>query len=251
MVTSLVLSLVIGPFISATGYRLGAQYVAGEAPNPFEPGLLALAWRFLLVGVAWLALYLGAAVLIVAFFAIAQAVVGGALTFLLVAIGVVVASLLMVVRLSLAPVMVLSGAGPIAALRSSWDLTRGHFGVAFRWLFVTGLLVAVIGGLIGAALGLVAGAIGQPQLGQLASGLITGPVLVLQAIIQILLARLLSGPIEQHRPGAAPNLDERFARRWMTWLPVWPGTYHVPVRHNPGRGHDAATRRARPAGAPT
>ena len=212
LAATLVLSLVIGPFLAATGYRLAGQYVDGQPPNPFGPGIVNLAWRFVLLALAWVAVYLVAAVLLIAFFVVALSTLGPALTFLIVFVVVLAGGLILGVRLALASVILLSGAGPIAALQMSWEMTRGHFGVVFRWLFVTGVLLAIIGGVLGGAIGLVFGAIGLPLAGQLVAGVITAPVLVIQAIIQILLVRLLSGPIEPPPPPPVPEWMSGSAR---------------------------------------
>jgi hypothetical protein len=206
--TSTLLGLVLGPFLSAITFRLGAQYVDGQEPSPFGAGLVSLAWRFFVFTVLIVGLYLGAAVLIVAFVAVAQAILGMGLTILIVFLVALIGTLILGIRLALTPVVLLTGVGPIAALKRSWALTRGRFGITFRWLFVTGLLLAITSGLIGAAIGLVFEGLRVPQVGQLIVGALTGPVLVIQAIVLILLTRVLSGPIEAPLPPPVPT--------WMT-----------------------------------
>jgi hypothetical protein len=208
LAASVLLSLVIGPFLFATSYRLAQQYVDGQDPNPWGPGIVALAGRFLLFALTLLLLYLGASLLLIALYVVTQAIVGAGLAVVIVLLIFMVATLILVIRLSLSPAMLLSGSGPIAALRQSWELTRGHFGVAFRWLFVSTMLIGIVVAVIGGAVGLVFGSIGQPFVGQVVTTVVAAPANVMQAIVIILLARLLSGPIEAPPPAPMPE--------WMT-----------------------------------
>src|SRR5687768_2435294 len=162
IVGSMVTGIVVGPLLGAVMYRLATQYVDGEPPEPFGPGIVDLAWRcflqpivfVLLAGVGTLAL------LLLAVFV--QAIAGVGLAILVATIAGIIGYLLLVFRVVLAPVLLLEGAGPVESIGRSWQLTRGHLGRVFRWVIVSGLIIglgaAVISGLIAAMFA----AIGQP-----------------------------------------------------------------------------------------
>lgn len=70
--------------------------------------------------------------------------------------------------------VILEGAGPIAALRRSWGLTRGAWWHTLGVLFVAGLLVGLVSGVVGAIFGAVGGVLifsGSDVLGQVVANL--------------------------------------------------------------------------------
>lgn len=150
-------------------------------------------------------LSIAALLIVVLLVAVLQAIVGAGLAVLIVAIvGIGVATFL-ILRLSLAPAILLTGAGPIEALIRSWHLSRGRLGIVFRWLVATIVLIGVTTTVIGAAIGAVFDGFGQLEVGQLIGAAITGPVLLIEAIVLILLARLLSGPVAAPEPPELPT----------------------------------------------
>jgi len=205
LVVSMILLLVLGPLASAVIYRLGLQYVEGESPRPFAPGIVNLAWRYFLQGLAVLLLILLASLALVLIAAVTNALVGPGAAIL---VAFILAFALVVVvglRLGLAPILLLWGAGPIEAIDRSWNLTRGHLGRVFRWFVVVGVLVALLSAAISGVITALFSAVGLPFVGQLMGGIVVAPLGVMQAIGFIQLARLLQNPIPPPAPPALPD----------------------------------------------
>jgi hypothetical protein len=202
-VVYVVVSLVLTPVILAVTYRLAQQYIDGEDPQPFAPGIVNLAWRYFLQTLVFFVLAFGGVLAVVAAIAILQSIVGIGLAVLLTVIGGCVAYVYIILRLGLAPVLLLWGAGPIEAIGRSWALTRGHMGRVFRWLIVSAVVVGIAAGIIGAVVGAVFAAFGQLVLGQLFGTLFAAPLGLVGSIVFVLLARLLSNPIPPPSPTAA------------------------------------------------
>jgi hypothetical protein len=203
VILSIVLSLAITPFASALAYRLAARFVDGQPPRPFPIGILNLAWRFLLQALALFGLVLGFVLVCLVVFAILQGVAGLGLAVFVTLIAAIVGAVVLVTRVSIAPALLLSGAGPVESITMAWQMTRGHGLMVFRWFIVIGVIVAVAASVIGGLLQVLAGAVGQPLLGSIVSSVAAGPTSVIYAIILIRLSRLLSGPIP---PPAPPDL---------------------------------------------
>jgi hypothetical protein len=206
---TIVLSLVIGPIAAAVVYRHAEEYVEGKAPDPFGPGVGNLAWRFFLQTLVYTILVSAYVLACIVAFAVLQAIVGVGLAILLTVVAAIVVYFVVVVRIGLAPVMLLQGAGPIGSILQSWQLTKGQYGRVFRWLFVTYCILGIGAALIGGALGAVLGAAGLYGLAQLIATAITAPFIVMGAIVAILLVRLLRSP--EPPPPPKPALPE-----WMT-----------------------------------
>ncbi len=203
MVVSVLLVIVLGPLGAAVVYRLGRQYVDGEPPRPFAPGIVALAVRYLLQTLALLLLFLLAGLALILLTALANAILGAGAAFLL---AIILAFALVVVgalRLALAPIMLLWGAGPIEAIDRSWSLTRGHLGRVFRWLFVIGLLVGSLSAAVSGVIAALFSAVGLSSVGQLAGAVVVAPFGLMQAIGLVQLARLLQNPIPPPTPPPA------------------------------------------------
>lgn len=209
LIAALVLILVISPIASAVMFKLAQQYVDGEAPRPFAPGIASLALRYFLTmlviaALAVVALLVGAIV-----FGLVQAVAGAGLAFLIAFVGEFVAYLYLFLRLSLVFVLLLSGYGPVETFKRSWELTRGHMGRVFRWLFVSGLVVGIAAGLIGAIVGALFIGFDQPVLGQVLGTVLAAPFGIVSSIVLVLLVRLLTSPVPS-APPPSPALPE-----WM------------------------------------
>ena len=106
-------------------------------------------------------------------------------------------------RVGLAPVFLLWGAGPIESIGRSWELTRGQLGRVFRWVLVSAVLVGIAAAAIGAIVGALFTAFGQPVAGQLMGTVVAAPLGLVGSIVFVLLARLLSSPIQPPPPAAA------------------------------------------------
>jgi len=200
---SIVTGIVVGPLLSAVMYRLARQYVEGAPPEPFGPGIVGLAWRFFLQTLVLFvlgAISLLAAILVLAFL---YGIAGAGVAILVATIGWLVVYLLVVLRVVLAPVLLLEGAGPVESIGKSWALTRGHIGRVFRWVIVSGLIVGLGAALISAVIaGLFAG-LGQPAVGQFLGTLVASPIGLVGTIVVVLLARLLSSPVQAPPPPPA------------------------------------------------
>jgi hypothetical protein len=200
-----ILLLVLGPLSSAVIYRLALQYVEAEPPRPFAPGIVNLAWRYFLQGLALFLLIFLACLALVLIAAVTNALLGAGAALL---VGVILAFTLVVVvglRLGLAPIMLLWGAGPIEAIDRSWNLTRGHLGRVFRWFVVVGVLIALLSAAISGVIGAVFAAARLPFLGQLAGAVVVAPLGVMQVIGLVQLARLLQNPIAPPPPPSLPD----------------------------------------------
>ena len=120
------MATILGPLASASTYRLSQQYIDGQEPDPFGPGVVSLAWRYFLQTLVFVAVGIALLVAFVLAFTGLQAITGWGLAFVITAVAAVVAYLLIVLRLGLAPVMLLWGAGPIESIGRSWRLAEGH-----------------------------------------------------------------------------------------------------------------------------
>lgn len=218
-VGSVVFGIVLGPLLSAVMYRLAQQFVDGEPAVPFAPGVVGLAWRFFLQTIALLLIVVLAAFAGVLVLALLQGVTGIGPAILILIIGVFAAFLYVVLRLGLAPVLLLWGAGPIEAFGKSWELTRGHLGRVFRWFVVSGLIVGLLGGVVSATISAIFGTMGQAAVGQYLGTLLVAPVGLVTAIVQVLLARLLISPPQAPPPPPA--------------LPDWMHPTTTPADHPP------------------
>jgi hypothetical protein len=203
IIASVLLAIVIAPISAATAYRLALQYTNGEPPRPFGPGFIDLAWRFFLQIVALLLLILGSAFGLVVAFAMLQAVIGFGLAALLAMIAWIVATVAFVARLAIAPALLVGGAGPVESITWAWRMTEGQAVRVLRWVLVTGIIAGIAASAISGLISVVLGAVGQYLLGSVAAAAITGPFSVVGAVVIILLARLLSGPVE---PPPTPEL---------------------------------------------
>jgi hypothetical protein len=202
LIAFMIFAIVLGPLAGAVIYRLGLQYIEGEPPRPFAPGIVNLAWRFFLQTLALLLLViLGiAAVLLIG--AISFAILGPGLGLLLTVILAGVLIVVILLRLGIAPVFLLWGAGPIEAIDKSWALTRGHLGRVFRWFAVIGVLVGSLSVAFSSVVAALFEAIGLAFIGQVVGSVVVAPLAVMQAIGFVQLARLLSNPIPPPSPPA-------------------------------------------------
>ena len=132
-----------------------------------------------------------------------QAITGWGLAFVITAVAAVVAYLLIVLRLGLAPVMLLWGAGPIESIGRSWRLTEGHLARVFRWLIVTALIIGVVSSVLGGMVGAIFGSVGLAALAQVVAAGIAAPFSLVYTTVFILLARLLTSPDAPQPPSAA------------------------------------------------
>jgi hypothetical protein len=202
-----VVSILLTPVVLAVSYRLAQQYIEGEEPLPFGAGFVNLAWRYFLQTLLFFALaVVGVLALVLAFFVL-QAIAGVGLAILLTVVGAFVAYVFVILRVGLAPVLLLWGAGPVESIGRSWALTRGQLGRVFRWLTVSAVVVSVAAGVVGAVVGAVFGAFGQPIFGQLMGTLIAAPLGLVGSIVIVLLARLLSSPVPPSPPPATALPD--------------------------------------------
>ncbi len=219
-----VLLLVLGPLSSAVIYRLAFQYVQGQPPRPFAPGIANLAWRYFLQGLALLVFILLACFALVLIAAVSNAILGLGAALL---VTIILAFALVVVvglRLGLAPIMLLWGAGPVEAIDQSWNLTRGHLGRVFRWFVVVGVLIALLSAAISGVITALFSAAGLSFVGQLAGAVVVAPLGVMQVIGLVQLARLLQNPIPPPPPPPA--------------LPDW---MHTPGPQEPPGGPPVAS----------
>ena len=205
---TVIVSFVVTPLANAVMFRLGQQFVDGDAPQPFAPGIVGLAWRFFLQTLAIALIAIAAVIVLGIFFVILQAILGDALALLVVMIGGFIGYLYAVLRLGLSLVLLLTGAGPIEAMRLSWERTRGHAGRMFRWLFVSGVILGIAGGVIAALVGAVIGLLGQPIFGPILGPVVAAPFGLMGSIVLVLLARLISSPDQPPPPPPLPD--------WMT-----------------------------------
>ena len=203
-VATAILAVALAPFTASATYRVAMQYINGEPPRPFGPGFIDLAWRFLLLTLATLGLVLIGGALAIVGFAVLQAVVGFGLALLLVSISWIVLTFVFIVRLGIAPALLASGAGPVESLRRSWQMTHGHALRVLRWWIVLAVVIAVAGGAVSAVVNFAFGTVGMYTIGSIVTTALTGPLTVVEVIVLVLLARLLSGPIEPPPPPDLP-----------------------------------------------
>jgi hypothetical protein len=195
-----IFAIVLGPVASAVFYRLALQYVEGESPRPFAPGIVNLAWRFFLQTLALLLLAILGSIAVALISALTAAILGagfGILTFVILALVLVA---VVALRLGLAPVFLLWGAGPIEAIDKSWALTRGHVGRVFRWFVVIGVLIGALSAAVSSVIAALFSAVGLALVGQLVGTVLVAPLGVVQSIGFVQLARLLSNPIPPPAP---------------------------------------------------
>jgi hypothetical protein len=204
-----VVSFVVTPLANAVMFRLAQQFVDGAAPQPFAPGIVALAWRFFLQTLVFVLLAIAAVLVLGILFLVLQAILGAALALLITGIGGFIGYLFAVLRLGLSLVLLLTGAGPIEAMRLSWERTRGQMGRMFRWLFVSGLVLGIAGGVAAALVGAVIGVLGQPILGQILGPIVAAPFGLMGSIVLVLLARLISSPNQPPPPPPLPDWMNR------------------------------------------
>lgn len=203
LAVTLILLVVLGPLLSAVIYRLALQYVEGEPPRPLAPGIVNLAWRFFLQGLALFLLIVLAMLALVLIAALSNALLGPGVALL---VAVILGFALVVVvglRLGLAPIMLLWGAGPIEGIDRSWNLTRGHLGRVFRWFVVVGVLIALLSAAISGVITALFSALELPFVGQLVGPVVVAPLGVMQVIGLVQLARLLQNPIPPPLPPSA------------------------------------------------
>ena len=205
VVGSLVTGIVVGPLLSAVMYRLARQYVEGEPPEPFGPGIVGLAWQFFLQTLVFVVLAILGTIVVLLIAVVGAAIAGPGLAILVATIGGLIGYVLVVLRVVLAPVLLLEGATPLASIRRSWEMTRGHVGRVFRWVIVSGLIVGVGAAVISGLIAAVFAAMGQPGVGQFVGTLIASPIGLVGVIVVVLLARLLSGPVQAPPPPALPD----------------------------------------------
>jgi hypothetical protein len=208
LAASALLGIVLGPLVTAVVFQLAGQYLDGEPPRPFAPGIVDLALKFFLLTVTYLLLAAGGALVIATAFIVLQSIVGIGPAILICTIAAFVAYFAIAVRLAPASAVLLSGAGPVEAIKVSWELTRGQFGRVFRWLLVTVLVVGIASGVVAAVVGAVFGALGFQSLGQIFGAAVAAPVNLMAAIVLIRLTLLLSNP--NQAPPPPPPLPD-----WM------------------------------------
>jgi len=199
-----VISLVVGPLLSAVGYRLAAQYVDGQPARPFGPGILGLAWRYFLQTIAFVLLALGAILALLLVWAVLQAILGFALATAIVGAVAIIGYFAVLLRLAVAPVLLLNGDGPIEAIRHSWRLTSDRYLQLIRWLVVTALVVGIVTGLVNAIMVAIGDGVRQPLVGQIAGIIAITPLTMVSLIVYVRLTRLISGP--PPAPATAPSV---------------------------------------------
>jgi len=194
--------LLVGPLLSAVGYRLAAQYLDGEPARPFGPGILGLAWRFFLQTIAFILLAIVAALALILAWAVLQAILGFALATAIVGGVALIGYFAVLLRLAVAPVLLLDGDGPIEAIRHSWRLTTDRYLQLIRWLFVNALVIGIISGLANAIFVSMGTSTDQPVLAQFGALVVVTPLTMVSLIVYVRLTRLISGPPPP--PAAAP-----------------------------------------------
>ena len=197
------LAIVLTPVVNALAYRLAVQYANGEAAVPFGPGFVDLAWRFFLQTLAFIGLFLGGFLLFALLFLVGAST-GSGLVILLTFIAWFVVAFFFVVRLAVAPALLVSGLGPVESITTAWRMTKGHAIRVLRWVLVMGLIVGIAASVISTAVSLLFTALGLYIVGSVVAAAITGPFSVVYAIVLTLLVRLLSGPIEPPPPPELP-----------------------------------------------
>ena len=126
LAAALLAGLIVGPILTGGSYRLGSQFLRGEEARPFGAELPGLAWRIFLqqlILTVGILLLLFASVAVIALIGDGAGAVPVAFLVLLVLLAVFVA---VFIRVAVAIPLTLEGAGPVEALRRSWQLTAGH-----------------------------------------------------------------------------------------------------------------------------
>ena len=200
LAASALLGIVLGPLVTAVSFQLARQFLDGESPRPFAPGIVDLALRFFLLTVTFILLAAAGTIAILVAWFLLRELIGFGLAILVCTIVALVAYFAVAIRLAPSAALLLSGAGPIEAVKLSWELTRGQFGRVFRWLLVMVLIIGVTSGVIAAVVGAVFGAIGFLGLGQVVGAAVAAPVNLLAAIVLIRLTLLLSNPNQPPPP---------------------------------------------------
>jgi hypothetical protein len=221
LAAALLAGLIVGPILTGVCYRLGSQFLRGEEARPFGAELPGLAWRIFLqqlILTVGILLLLFASVAVIALIGDGAGAVLVAFLVLLVLFAVFVA---VFIRVAVAIPLTLEGAGPVEALRRSWQLTAGHAGMVFRWVIVIGLLVGLVSALLSGLVTGVFGGVGGRVAGQLLGGAVTAPLAIVSAIAILLLLRLLKDPA----PTAVPTPD---LPSWMGPPPPAPSGHDVP-----------------------
>lgn len=170
----------------------GGRITAGEAWQRSKGRIPALLGTAVLTGLILAAPALVLITLI--FFALGAAEIG---LFFLLSLGGTVALICYVAffgtRLALAaPAVVLERLGVIAALRRSWELTRGAFWRVFGVIVLTNIIVAVVTLVIGIPFGLMASAI----LFATDGGSGATPVLVTLSVLSEMCAAIITYPLQ-------------------------------------------------------
>jgi hypothetical protein len=204
-----IMIIVIGPLAGAVINRLGLQYVEGEPPRPFAPGIANLAWRYFLQTLAFFLLTALGILAVVLLGALSSAILGAGAGILVTIILGGVLVVVVALRLGLAPILLLWGAGPIEAIDTSWALTRGHLGRVFRWFVVIGVLVSLLSTVASTVVSELFTGLGLALVGVPAGGVVAAPFGIMQAIGLVQLTRLLQNPIQPGR--TAPPLPA-----WMS-----------------------------------
>jgi hypothetical protein len=197
------LAILLTPIVNALAYRLAVQFTNGEAANPFGPGLVDLAWRFFLQTLAFIGVFL-CGFLVFALLFLLGAATGSGLVILLTFIAWFVAAFFFVVRLAVAPALLVTGLGPVESITTAWRMTKGHALRVLRWVLLMGLIVGIAASVISSAVSLLFAGLGLTLLGSIAAAAVVGPFSVVYAIVLTLLVRLLSGPIEPPPPPELP-----------------------------------------------
>ncbi len=203
---SALLGIVLGPLVTAVSFQLARQFLDGEPPRPFAPGVVDLALRFFLLTVTFILLAAAGAIAIVAGWFLLRELIGFGVAILVCTVVALVAYFAVAVRLAPSAALLLSGAGPVEAIKLSWELTRGQFGRVFRWLLVMVVVIAVTSGVIAAVVGAVFVALGLQGLGSVVGAAVAAPVNLLTAVVLIRLTLVLSNP-NQPPPPAPPLPD--------------------------------------------
>jgi hypothetical protein len=156
-----VLYLLLGGMLTAVIWRLvlGMRMSAGQAVRAAWPRLPAMIGTIALPGLLLAALWGGYAV---AGLSLRALPVRGPLVFFLVLAGVplLVGTSWLVVSWAVAlPTVVLEHAGPLAALRRSYQLVRGSWWRVFGIGLLTAIIMSLVSGLLRAPFGVLAGAL--------------------------------------------------------------------------------------------
>ncbi len=186
LAVSVVTGLIVTPVAIAVGYRLANAYVSNEQPAPFAPGIVPVSVGLFLQS---LILFVGAMLTfgVTAFLLLALApAIGGVVVVLVVLL--IVAVVWIATRLAFSQLLVVQGEGPVQALRSSWRFTAERATRVFRWLFVSGLAIAIISAIITAVVDAIFGGIGTP-VDDVLRAIVAAPFGVVTAIVITVLWR--------------------------------------------------------------